>query len=75
MRVGRWSFRRGPEGVSGQFALRLTARTDGLFAEGDETVTLRFIPDRDVNAELGAALEVVIEEAGILRSSLCPAGP
>ena len=57
------------EGVSGQFALRLTARTDGLFAEGDETVTIRFIPDRDVNAELGAALEVVIEEAGALP---CP---
>ena len=57
------------EGQSGQVALRLTARTDGLFAEGDETVTIRFIPDQGVNAELGGDLEVVIEEAG---ASPCP---
>ena len=49
--------------------MRLAAQTDGLFAEGDETATIRFMPDPGVNAELGGDLEVVIEEAG---ASPCP---
>ena len=57
------------EGSSGEFALLLTAQTDELFAEGDETVTIRFLPDLRVKAELGGDLEVEIEEAG---ASPCP---
>lgn len=57
------------EGSSGEFAFELTAQTDALFAEGDETVTIRFLPDPTVKALVGGDLEVVIEEGG---ASPCP---
>ena len=68
------------EGASGEFTLQLTGRTDGLFAEGDETVTIRFMPDPGLNAQLGGDLEVVIEEAGAspcpgMRIEALPPGP
>lgn len=51
-------------GASGGIAVSLAASTDLLFAEGDETAVLRFVPDPALNAELGDDLEIVIREAG-----------
>ncbi len=52
-------------GASGEVAVSLTAANDLLFAEGDETLILRFVRDPAVGADLGDDLEVVIREAGV----------
>lgn len=57
------------QGISGEASLELTAVSDGLFDEGDETIAIRFVPGGGVNATLGGDLRVVIHDAGV---SPCP---
>lgn len=55
--------------LSGKAAVRFQAAADPLFAEGDETVAVRFVPDPALEAGLGEYPEIVILEAG---ASPCP---
>lgn len=55
-------------GAAGTVSLELTALADDEFEEGTETLSLRFVPDPSVNAQLGADLPVSIREGGVLVS-------
>ena len=55
-------------GTTGTVSLELTALADDQFEEGTETLSLRFVPDPSVNAQLGADLPVSIREGGVLVS-------
>lgn len=55
-------------GTTGTVSLELTALADDEFEEGAETLSLRFVPDPSVNAQLGADLPVSIREGGVLVS-------
>ena len=56
-------------GVSGEVSTPLRALADRSFAEGSETVTIRFAADPGTGADLGGDLVVVLREAG---ASPCP---
>ena len=64
-------------GATGTVSLELTALADDEFEEGTETLSLRFVPDPSVNAQLGADLPVSIREGGVLVSFAAggPEGP
>lgn len=53
------------EGVSGETSLQLSAAVDTRFDEGDETVSVRFVPSEGVNVRLGADLRIVIQDGGV----------
>lgn len=55
-------------GTSGEVTLDLTALPDDDFEEGTETLSLRFVPDPAVNAQLGGDLPVSLREGGVLVS-------
>lgn len=55
-------------GTSGEVSFDLTALADDDFEEGTETLTLRFVPDPTVNAQLGGDLPVSLREGGVLIS-------
>ena len=52
------------QGVEGAAQVSLTARADRTFAEGRESLLLRFVPPTGIRAELGGGLEIVITDAG-----------
>lgn len=54
--------------VTGTTTLDLVALPDDEFEEGTETLSLRFVPDPTVDAELGGDLQVSIREGGALVS-------
>lgn len=56
------------QGTTGTVTLDLVALADDEFEEGTETLSLRFVPDPTVNAELGGDLQVSIREGGALVS-------
>ena len=64
-------------GAAGTVSLELTALADDEFEEGTETLSLRFVPDPGVSAQLGADLPVSIREGGVLVSFAAggPEGP
>ena len=53
------------QGVSGEAVLELTAASDTVFDEGDETVAIRFVPGGGVDASLGTNLRVSIRDAAV----------
>ena len=53
------------QGVSGEAVLELTASSDTVFDEGDETVAIRFVPGGGVDASLGTNLRVSIRDAAV----------
>ena len=53
------------EGLSGEASLQLVAALDTKFDEGDETVSVRFVPSEGVNVRLGADLRIVIQDGGV----------
>lgn len=55
-------------GTTGEVVFRLVGLPDANFDEGSETLTLRFVPDPAVNAQIGEELPVVIQEGGALVS-------
>ena len=55
-------------GTTGEVVFRLVGLPDANFDEGSETLTLRFVPDPAVNAQIGDELPVVIQEGGALVS-------
>lgn len=55
-------------GTTGEVSFRLVGLPDANFDEGSETLTLRFVPDPAVNAQIGEELPVVIQEGGALVS-------
>lgn len=55
-------------GTTGEVVFRLIGLPDANFEEGSETLTLRFVPDPAVNAQIGDELPVVIQEGGALVS-------
>lgn len=58
-------------GLAGEVSLRLMAPEDNLFAEADETGSLRFVPPDPamVSVRLGVDLDFMVREAGV---SPCP---
>lgn len=55
-------------GTTGEVVFRLIGLPDANFDEGAETLTLRFVPDPAVNAQIGDEIPVVIQEGGALVS-------
>ena len=55
-------------GTTGEVVFRLTGLPDANFNEGSETLTLQFVPDPAVNAQIGDKIPVVIREGGALVS-------
>ncbi len=55
-------------GTTGEVMFRLIGLPDANFDEGAETLTLRFVPDPAVNAQIGDEIPVVIQEGGALVS-------
>ena len=55
-------------GTTGEVVFRLVGLPDSNFDEGSETLSLRFVPDPAVNAEIGDEIPVVIHEGGVIVS-------
>ena len=55
-------------GTTGEILFHLIALPDSNFDEGSETFALRFVPDPEVNAQIGEDVPVVIQEGGVLVS-------
>ena len=55
-------------GTTGEVMFRLIGLPDANFDEGAETLTLRFVPDPAVNAQIGDEIPVVIQEGGAIVS-------
>lgn len=58
----------GGSGTTGEVVFRLIGLPDANFDEGSEALTLRFVPDPAVNAQIGDELPVAIQEGGALVS-------